>query len=1131
MKTLFKPLFFALLAPLFSTTALGQSGGSFSAGFKLSGRGAVGMANSMVQDGEGNMLIATSGGVVVFDGSNTSVVGIGAETIILKYSAVNEKTYVGCLGKIGFIERNNKGKFVFTKIEFPDIEDEEFSGIISFEKDVYFQSDEWVVHVANEKVVGKWKRPNQGNFAGIFNIKNVVFVNVSSSGLYTLLPGGKFRKIEVDDSHIADDLLMFAVTRGANEVLLGTSTEIFLFNGTQLTPRPCEKSSYLERSFIYQGNRIDNNYMVIGTYYGGFLFMDMYNGAVSELYNTGSGFPDNQINCIAVDQAQGVWVNYGDRYYNGYSRVDRTIPVKNFSIYPGLPDFAYSIAETANNVLFVGCADGLYKLKPVENLGELETAIKKTQAQQQAQKENKASTNLPGASNLPDVEGTRAPEINNQPAPDPANPGTEEETIIEKASSRIKGLIRRAKDRIPGNGDKGGNNGGEASPKGGKLSMGNKNITYYQLSKDQSIFKFTALSNNGTQQQYLYSKIAGIPAKVTKILVVPTGLICATATGLYLYTEAGVTKLFEGVISDAMYVAGQLAFIVNGVPYTMNLSGTVSAININPKYKNFTKIFLENPKTLWLGGTNHVLKIDLTDNKTVSNSTLIDIPADYPESVDICRAGETIFFVSGAGLFEYVPASKTAVTAPETMISISEQEILSYAINPAGNTLFVKSTQGWKEVKKHDEMTPVGLMDLLNDVNYVFKTASGNIYALSDHRNVYLLNRTSPASGSFAGFGVFFRGVTGLDKKPYDLSNLSISYKEAAVEIRWGSNLYLKSNGTWYRWRMSGSTNIPWSNWTKETSYKIQLKPGNYTFIVQARDALGNLSPEEKINFSIDPPFYQTWWFYSLLALLLGGIIYLVFIWRNRALIENQKRLEGMVKERTQELGEEKEKTEELLLNILPKAVAQELKDTGKSSVRKHSDSAVMFTDFCNFTLLSKDMTAEQLVEKLDHYFKQFDAVVEKYGLEKIKTIGDAYMCAAGVPQPRKNASMAMVMAALEIIEIVENAETHWKIRVGIHRGGLVSGVVGKKKFAYDIWGDTVNIASRMESSSEPMQINITEQVFNEIKEYFECTKRGEIEAKSLGKTTMYFVTGLKPNYRLNGSNIVPNKEFLSLLN
>lgn len=1132
MKPFFRLRFWILIPLLisFSSGLKGQAGGSFYADFKLSGKGAAGRANSMVQDSEGNMLMATASGVVVFDGSNTNLVGTGAEANVLEHVESTQKTYVGCIGRIGFIQRDNKGKFVFTRINVPNVEYEEFDAIATFEKDVYFQSSNWIVKVNDNKVIATWKRPDQGNFDGIFLLQNVVFVNVSSSGLYTLLSGGKFKKSPVDDSKIAEESILFTIQRSKNEVILGsTYPQLFLFNGSELKEFACDKASYLAANWVVNGCRIDKNYMAIGTNRGGFMVVDMYNGSVPEIYNMGSGFPDNNINSMTVDQAHGIWVNYGEGYYNGYSRVDRNIPVKYYSSYPGLSTLVYSIAESPNGALFIGCADGLYRLKQVENAGEYEQAIKKAEAIKQAQKENKSSTSSAGPILTPSGEMPT-------PLPNPHTPITPEEAAtpeesgaIDRAGSKIRKIWKRVKDKIPGSSDGGGTNGGEAQPKGGVLNPRIQGVRMLMPYTNSNIFRF-ASTTSGEEPQYIYSKIAAISSKVTKILVVPNGLMCATSTGLFLYSEAGTKKLHDGEIKDVVYSAGKIIFVTKVGPFIINLDGSITPINLSPKFKKFTTVFLENPTTLWLGGTNHSLRVTLGPNGRVSKETLIDIPADFPASIDICKAGNTIFFVSGGGLFEYNSADNTAVAAPSTMVNISDQDILQYAINPSSNTLFIKTLEGWKEAKGHNTMEDVGLLDVLNDVRYVFKTTKGNIYALSNRNDIYFLNRNSPAGGTFAGFGVFFKGVLGLDKKPHDLSNLSISYKEAAVEIRWGSNLYLKSDGTWYRWRLDGSAKQPWSSWSKETSYKIQLKPGNYNFIVQARDALGNKTPEEKISFSINPPYYQTWWFYTIIALLLGGIIYLVFRWRNRALIENQKRLEGMVKERTRELGEEKEKTEELLLNILPKAVAQELKDQGKSSVRKHSDSAVMFTDFCNFTLLSKDMSAEQLVEKLDGYFRKFDEIVDKYKLEKIKTIGDAYMCAAGVPQPMANCSLAIVAAALEIIDVVEKADSHWKIRVGIHRGGLVSGVVGKKKFAYDIWGDTVNIASRMESSGEPMQINITEQMYEEIKDYFECTKRGEIEAKSLGKTNMYFVTGFKVNFRLNDNPILPNKEFLSLL-
>ena len=173
-----------------------------------------------------------------------------------------------------------------------------------------------------------------------------------------------------------------------------------------------------------------------------------------------------------------------------------------------------------------------------------------------------------------------------------------------------------------------------------------------------------------------------------------------------------------------------------------------------------------------------------------------------------------------------------------------------------------------------------------------------------------------------------------------------------------------------------------------------------------------------------------------------------------------------------------------------------------------------MFTDFEGFTKYAEKLTPEKLVESVDYYFSKFDEIIEKYDLEKIKTVGDAYMCAGGLPFPTKDHATKMVLAAFEIAEFVEMSkknttidQTRYSIRIGICSGPVIAGVVGLKKFSYDIWGDTVNIASRMEANSEPGKINISESTFELIKDTFHCEYRGGIEVKNKGLMKMYFVT------------------------
>ena len=209
-----------------------------------------------------------------------------------------------------------------------------------------------------------------------------------------------------------------------------------------------------------------------------------------------------------------------------------------------------------------------------------------------------------------------------------------------------------------------------------------------------------------------------------------------------------------------------------------------------------------------------------------------------------------------------------------------------------------------------------------------------------------------------------------------------------------------------------------------------------------------------------------------------------------------------------------KKRSDELLLNILPFETAQELKETGKAQAKKLDEVTVLFTDFKGFTFMSEQLSPERLVEEIDFCFSEFDRIIERHGIEKIKTIGDSYMAAGGVPSPIDNHAQKVVRAALDIqkfmSELAEKKksqnEPYFEIRIGVNSGPLVAGIVGIKKFQYDIWGDTVNTASRMESAGETGKVNISESTYQLVKNEFKCEHRGKVEAKGKGEIDMYFV-------------------------
>ena len=248
---------------------------------------------------------------------------------------------------------------------------------------------------------------------------------------------------------------------------------------------------------------------------------------------------------------------------------------------------------------------------------------------------------------------------------------------------------------------------------------------------------------------------------------------------------------------------------------------------------------------------------------------------------------------------------------------------------------------------------------------------------------------------------------------------------------------------------------------------------------------------------------------YLLLASALGLLLTLFLFLRYRA----NKKAQKVLEEKNKLIEDERERSDDLLKNILPAPIAEELKEKGVARARRYENATVMFSDFKNFTKISEQLTPEQLVQELDTCFKGFDQIIAQYKLEKIKTIGDAYMVASGL-NDRYSVPLGIVKAALDMQEFLDDLKVdrireglpYFEARIGIHSGPVVAGVVGLSKFTYDIWGDTVNIAARMEANCEPGQINVSEETYRLIKYNFKCRYRGKISAKNKGEIDMYYV-------------------------
>jgi class 3 adenylate cyclase/HD superfamily phosphodiesterase len=364
------------------------------------------------------------------------------------------------------------------------------------------------------------------------------------------------------------------------------------------------------------------------------------------------------------------------------------------------------------------------------------------------------------------------------------------------------------------------------------------------------------------------------------------------------------------------------------------------------------------------------------------------------------------------------------------------------------------------------------------------------------------------------------------------------SYNLSSILFEFAAPFYESENNIQYQYFLENYDNT-WSEWSlRNIKEYTSLSEGTYIFKVRARNLLGNISDEATYRFTIKPPYFRTVWAYIAYVVLLSSFTLMLLRIRSYQFAKEKSKLETIIRERTEELLKENERAQDLLVNMLPKQTAQELKIKGKATTIRFDMVTVLFSDIQGFSQISEKMNPELLVERLDELFYQFDLIAEKYNLEKIKTIGDGYMCAGGIPEKNRTNPVDVLLAALEMqlfiktFKFDEREIFHdWGLRIGVHTGSVIAGVIGRKKYMYDIYGVTVNTANRMEFFCERNEINISGSTWEYVKNYFICESRGKISVKYMGNIDMYFVKSIKPSLvEIHKGTIIPNQKFNNLM-
>jgi class 3 adenylate cyclase/ligand-binding sensor domain-containing protein len=651
-----------------------------------------------------------------------------------------------------------------------------------------------------------------------------------------------------------------------------------------------------------------------------------------------------------------------------------------------------------------------------------------------------------------------------------------------------------------------------------------------------------------------FRHIKEISNQVWSLINIEGSLIVGVNDGLYEVRNNMINKISD-LTSRAMVYDNTTGFLFAGGEHGLAAYKKDAKWHMVKFFNDITNIYsiaidkknVDNIKDIWLGRPNGVIKLSIDEQLDYLTENYSEDDGLNKGYITPIEFDNKILFASSTGIMHFIDEQtiKQSLTDsalknnPEYYkgyfephnfgVKDSKESITLFKRN--NNITYIVSNNHVGYIKRNGQfifqpflpMEMGKIWSLFPDNNDLWIGSDEGLVVYRENKIIdfnqgfkVMIRQVVASPDSIIFNGTYYLGDT---SKPEQLElalNQSIdqrpilNYKSNSLVFRFVSYYFNYNSFTQYSYKLEGFTN-DWSNWQSEPNAVFSnLLEGKYKLLVRARNIYGIESATESFEFTILPPWYRTVLAYFGYGIIIILLIYIITKLAQVSLKRDKEKLEGIVMQRTIEIREEKEKSDHLLLNILPAKVVDELKKNGQTEPDVFTDVTVFFSDFVSFTDISSTLEPKTLIDELNDLFTAFDDIMVKNHCERIKTIGDAYMAVCGMPEENDRHAENMTNAALQIREYLEDrAKTHdinWKLRIGINSGKVTGGVVGKRKYLYDVFGDTVNTASRMESNSEPMKINTTENTYNIIKDKFRFTPREPIVIKGKGKMKMYFI-------------------------
>lgn len=1119
---------------------------------------------SIVQDGEESMYFSTSRGLLKYDGVRWSRIATPSPVLTVHFHKNSKRLFVGLKEGVCEILATDSGTFSAVPV-LGITSQQPYSNIIGTDNEVFFigESQIFQLDVFGNNTAIQYDFP-EVLITGAFQHDNQLYLLFFQDGLFKWSP----ENLELVGSYTAmtEDLMLFSFQTGNGTYIGFDSDLLFRFDGKKMNTVSSVLQKFLKDNLLSDGIELNDSLMAISTLAGGAAIVNSRTQEIAYQFDYSTGAKDNEIFCLGKDNDSGLWLAYEE----GLTRVDLLQPIRSFSGYPGLEGNITS-SLMVNGQLYVGTGNGVFRLQRASNQAEINRMMNEIIRQRRAAKESERATYVPPQVSVQKKEERQSAELLERFKENPkevkeelsrqeirelkreirkqrkaerkkksfgeaiedlfTGEGDEEESTEQSATEEPSEAAGPSGSIIPKQSSGPAGSGMTAPPGSGNVKRSKPQVLGKKDNKNQAEQQEARIKQ--LQNKFLFKKVQNLEVKCRQLIKVGDEVFAATNNGLYLISGNRAENLTPGLyINHAVKRKNDsrilLATIDGITELSKNSFGKWSALALNDSLQFVAYNVAEaDDNTVWAGTDNGAF------HYTSKEIRFYPVPEVLNERVLVSNIYGKPYFLLPNSVYLHNSTQDTVIAT--TLPELPAGERLEYLLGN-GNVIWVRSSFAWHVINGEGLQSALPYLDLFDDVRHLSVDENQNIYVVDQGKNIYSIEHRNGADAR--NFNVYIRQVADATGHPFAMGDMKIVTDGSSLIFSVSAPFYLNSTGTEYQYRIKGMRNS-WSRWSSNSDIDPgNIPPGDYTLEVRARNVLGEISEVKSLEFSVPQPLYLRWHFILLYVVLLISIVFGIIKYREKSLKETQRILEKKVEERTADLAREKERAEGLLLNILPRETAEELQKSGQATARHYNQVSVMFTDFKGFTEMAESTSPQDLVNALHQYFVAFDKIIDKYYLEKIKTIGDAYMCAGGVPVRNSSNAIAITLAAIEIREYMrhvseekkQNGEKQLGIRLGIHTGPLTAGVVGMKKFAYDIWGDTVNTASRMESASEPGHINISSTTNEMIKKYFITEARGKIEVKGKGELEMYFVQRIRPEYADNDEGTLPNKDLLELV-